>query len=176
MNRRAFLASLTAAPLAAKRPAVNELRVKQEAEDETIIRTIVTAHTSAEAAEAYRRGWADSPYETEGEWYVQSSEQKPLPKVLQAMPGSMMFFECLEGEGAEETIYPLTAFRRDFITVVSQIRGYDEELMIGVGNHVLDQEMPTKLAAAWNTASLQRFLPPESLIGPHTTEGTDLWP
>ena len=162
--------------MAMQGPPVNEFRVKQEAEDDTVIRTIVTAHTSAETAEAYRRGWAVSPYETDGEWYVQSAEEKPLPKELTAMPGSMMYFECLEGEGAEETIYLLTAFRRDFITVVSQIQEYDEDLMIGVGNHLAEQELPTLFAAAWSNASLHRFLPPESLIGPHTTEATDLWP
>lgn len=178
MNRRSFIQTTGLGPLLPMLPSVRELRVKLTPTNSTTlpVRMIVTAHVSSKKAEQYRRGWTQRPYETFGEFDVNSREPRSLPPEFAQMPGALTYFTAIVGVAAQRQIYLIGAFRRDNITVVARIDTSDETQMLAVAEHILLQQIPDPFATIWNESSLRRFLPDESILGEFLEQPDNSWP
>lgn len=176
MQRRTFLKSATMAPLFGFSTPFREVRESLEIDNGVRVHIIATAHASAKAAERYRNQWIGEPFESEGEWYLQVSEARPLPDELATLPGSLSYHEYLFGEAAEELSMLVGAFRRDYIGYIIRVRDNNEDLLLALARWFARQPLPSPMNLAWSDTLLRALIPDSDDLGLDVETTKSFWP
>lgn len=175
MNRRTLLQSVAVLPIIGT-GQTQEIRTNLLVDQDIPVHMIVSSHAGELIAERFRLDWAGQPFETMGEWYLQSTETRKLPPELATMPGTLTFHTARYGEAGEHQEYLVGAFRRGQVSIIVRIREDNEPIMLLIAEHIAAQNQPTLFESLWSSVSLKSFIPSENVLGFTTEPGTTFWP
>lgn len=176
MNRRAFLASGIIAPYASLVAPTREIRKAITIAHSVEVHMIVTAHHHTKSAERHRREWIGRPFEGYGEFYVDSSDTRPLPPEYSVLPGTLTHHHTTIGVAAARREYLVSAIRRKNITVVVRMQYDHESLMLTILEHTVGVHVPSHFEVAWSVELLEAFIPDTTDIGFSVEESSAFWP
>lgn len=175
MNRRIFLSTVGTLPTLGISSEIRQIRSHFLVDNREEVQMILTAHHHADAAEKWRRGWAMRAFESQGEWYLQTSSARRLPRDLAELPGTLVHHTYVAGVAAAESSMLVGAFRRQHIACIFRVRD-DEEVMIALAGFFAGQHVPAPFEVMWSPAQLQAFVPTNGDMGMDITPSDTFWP
>lgn len=166
MNRRTLLKLAVVSPTAGWSTTVQESRRTCIIDGDVPTQIIASVHLGARGAERFRRAWVeDGPFEFEGEWSIVGSEQLPLPGELPRLPGTLMSYEAVVGEAAEDQHHLVGSFRRDHVAYIVRMQNGSAELLTSIAEFFAKQPLPDPLTSPWTNSSLEALFPDADDLG-----------
>lgn len=177
MNRRSIIKLGAVAPLVGLSPSVREIRRDLLISGSIPVQIIVSAHTTSRFAESFRRGWIEGgPFESEGEFYVDSSETRELPEELSTLPGTLLHYRATVGVAAARETHLVGSFRRETVAYIVRMRGTNEAIMLDIARHFAAQPLPGPFEARWNATHLEALIPDSDDLQTDVRPEKGFWP
>ncbi len=176
MNRRQLLMGSLGLPLAAQMLPLREVRQSLLVDEQYAVQVIAGVHPTADMAEKYRQQWTKSPFEAQGEFYVDSATDHELPPSLADLPGTLTYFTTTVGVAAQKQSYLVGAFRRENFAYIVRSQVDDSELVQAFGDFFAEAELPSLFEVAWQDEHLRALIPTSDDLGmPLEPTETNWW-
>ena len=176
MNRRQLLMGSLGLPLAAQMLPLREVRQSLLVDEQYAVQVIAGVHPTADMAEKYRQQWNESPFEAEGEFYVDSATLRDLPSHLSDLPGTLTYFTTTVGVAAQKHSFLVGAFGRENFTYIVRSQVDDSDLIQAFGNFFAEAQLPSLFEVAWQNEHLRGLIPTSDDLGmPLEPTNTNWW-